>query len=143
MDFVSKEQREKQETGRIEDIMKFFFSTLILLLLFSFAAQAVIQKKPIKGFNPLLRNTTLNVVGPDADVIVFVRKGDKVPLAVGRWYDLNEFGCHLGIVGQIMRAFPIRNCQFDFGPWHIPVGWLRLGMKGENSARRPIGVSNG
>ncbi len=26
-------------------------------------------------------------------------KGDTVPLAVGRWYNLHEFGCHLGNVG--------------------------------------------
>ncbi len=24
---------------------------------------------------------------------------DAVPLAVGRWYDFHEFGCHLGNVG--------------------------------------------
>ena len=26
-------------------------------------------------------------------------KGDELPLAVYRWYDFHEFGCHLGIVG--------------------------------------------
>ena len=29
-------------------------------------------------------------------------KGDTVPMAVGRWYELHEFGCHLGNVGLIM-----------------------------------------
>ena len=26
-------------------------------------------------------------------------KGDTIPLAVGKWYDFHEFGCHLGNVG--------------------------------------------
>ncbi len=26
--------------------------------------------------------------------------GDRVPSAVGRWYNFHEFGCHLGDVGQ-------------------------------------------
>jgi len=26
-------------------------------------------------------------------------KRDTVPLAVGKWYDFPEFGCHLGNVG--------------------------------------------
>ncbi len=26
-------------------------------------------------------------------------KGDTIPLAVGKWYDFCEFGCHLGNVG--------------------------------------------
>jgi hypothetical protein len=27
-------------------------------------------------------------------------EGDAIPLAVERWYDFREFGCHLGNVGQ-------------------------------------------
>ncbi len=26
-------------------------------------------------------------------------KGSKISLAVGKWYDFHEFGCHLGNVG--------------------------------------------
>ena len=26
-------------------------------------------------------------------------KGDGVPLVVDQWYDIHEFGCHLGNVG--------------------------------------------
>ncbi len=26
-------------------------------------------------------------------------KGDTIHLAVGKWYDSHEFGCHLGYVG--------------------------------------------
>ncbi len=36
-------------------------------------------------------------------------KGDTVPLAVGRWYDFHEFGCHLGNVGP-HRARALSEC---------------------------------
>ena len=28
-----------------------------------------------------------------------VYKGDNISLVVGKWYDFDEFGCHLGNVG--------------------------------------------
>ena len=43
-------------------------------------------------------------------------KGDTVPLAVARWYDFHEVGCHLGNVGLIANAR---------GPDLVrPLGWL-------------------
>ena len=38
-------------------------------------------------------------------------KGDTVPLAVGKWYDFHEFGCHLGNVGfrSSPRGFAYKN----------------------------------
>ncbi len=35
-------------------------------------------------------------------------KGDTVPLAVGRWCNFHEFGCHLGNVGSV----PFRTPRF-------------------------------
>ncbi len=38
---------------------------------------------------------------------------DAVPLAVDRWYDFHEFGCHLGNVGLQELAVRVRIARID------------------------------
>ncbi len=58
-------------------------------------------------------------------------KGDTVPLAVGRWYDIHEFGCHLGNIGLCYHRQ-----QPGGAVWGIPV-WMKVNSY-KPSARRAI-----
>ncbi len=56
----------------------------------------------------LLDHNLINIMASDGC------KGDTTPLAVGKWYEFREFGCHLGNVGSekmMISFFPTASCQ--------------------------------
>ncbi len=38
-------------------------------------------------------------------------KGDTIPLAIGKWYDFHEFGCHLVNVGLVELTLDLPECR--------------------------------
>jgi len=43
------------------------------------------------------------------------RKGDTVPLAMERWYDYSEFGCHLGNADSLRMLIYRNSCAAQLG----------------------------
>ena len=70
------------------------------------ARESTVRKKRQEGFVWMARKLTKwpSKRGPITKIMPSDGcERDTVPLAVGRWYDFHEFGCHLGNVGCLDR----------------------------------------
>ena len=68
-------------------------------------------------------------------------KGDTVPLAVGKWYDLHEFGWYMGNVGVNLSNARHTGAAVLHDPGARAVPSMARAMKGAFSVHSPFVIS--